>query len=75
MRIRDLNDHEEAQRLIKETPPRVWVRSVRAILVLEGIGTAEARQLLDVMSRGEPDALPTKEAKAALQRMSDKRTP
>jgi RNA polymerase sigma factor (sigma-70 family) len=76
IRIRDLNDREEAQRLVKETPPpQVWVRAVRAILVLEGIGTAEARQLLDVMSRGEPDALPTKEAKAALQRISDKRTP
>lgn len=47
-----------------------WQRAVRAIGVLEHIGTSEARALIESMARGEPDALPTREAKAALERLA-----
>jgi hypothetical protein len=50
-------------------PPRHWVRAVRAIGVLEGLGTPEARQLIEALARGEADALPTIEARAALGRL------
>jgi hypothetical protein len=50
-------------------PPRHWVRAVRAIGVLEGMGTPEARQLLERIADGETDALPTIEARAALARL------
>jgi glucose/arabinose dehydrogenase len=40
-------------------------------MVLEHISTPEARELLKALADGEPDALPTKEAKAALQRLEN----
>jgi hypothetical protein len=50
-------------------PPRRWVRAVRAIAVLEHIGTPEAEELLRGMADGERDALPTKAARQTLQRL------
>lgn len=50
-------------------PSMTWVRAVRAIAVLEHIGTPEARQIIQAISKGEADALPTKEARAALDRL------
>lgn len=44
-------------------------RDLRAALVLERIGTAEARQLLEKLAEGAPAAAITKEAKAALARL------
>jgi hypothetical protein len=38
-------------------------------VVLEQIGTPQARQLLQILAGGEADALPTKEAKAAVERL------
>jgi WD40 repeat protein len=46
------------------------LRLVRAVEVLEMIGTPEARQILDTLSRGAPGALPTREAQAALDRLA-----
>jgi WD40 repeat protein len=46
------------------------VRLVRALEVLERQGTAEARQVLETMARGAPGALPTREAQAAVDRLS-----
>jgi hypothetical protein len=49
----------------------LWLRARRAIMVLEHIATPEARDQLKALADGEPDALPTKEAKAALERLAN----
>jgi hypothetical protein len=51
-------------------PSPTWLRAKRAIAVLEHIKNPEARQLLESLAQGEADALPTKEAKAALERLN-----
>lgn len=48
------------------------VRAVRAIAVLESFGTADARQILEVLARGRAKALPTQEAEAALDRLTER---
>jgi hypothetical protein len=53
-------------------PPMSWVRAVRAIALLEHIGTSEAKQILETLASGEEDALPTQQAKAALERLGKK---
>jgi hypothetical protein len=53
-------------------PPMVWVRAVRAIGLLEHMNTTESRQLLESLANGESDALPTKAAKEALERLNKK---
>ncbi len=51
-------------------PPMTWVRAVRAIAILEFIGNSEAKQVLENLASGEADALPTQQAKAALERLA-----
>jgi hypothetical protein len=46
------------------------LRSIRSIEVLEHIGTAEARQLLESLAKGAPEARLTLEAKASLERLA-----
>jgi hypothetical protein len=46
------------------------MRVTRTVEVLEWIGTPEARQLLDMLAQGAPEAQPTQEAKASLQRLA-----
>ena len=50
-------------------PSMTWVRAVRAIALLEHLGTPEARAHLEVIASGETDALPTQQARAALDRL------
>ncbi len=50
-------------------PKASWVRATRAVVVLEFVGTPEARALLAVMATGHPDAAPTKAAKRAVERI------
>jgi WD40 repeat protein len=50
------------------------LRAQRSIMVLERIGTPEARQLLESLAQGPSDASSTREAKASLERMA-KRPP
>lgn len=50
-------------------PSPLWVRAVRAVTILEHLGTPEARQLLQAIAAGEPDALPTVAAQEALNRL------
>jgi hypothetical protein len=51
-------------------PSATWVRAVRSIALLESIGTQEAKQLLESLASGEPDALPSEQARAALDRLN-----
>jgi RNA polymerase sigma factor (sigma-70 family) len=53
-------------------PSALWVRAVRAVVVLEHIATPAARQVLETVAQGEADALPTKEARAAVERLKKK---
>jgi hypothetical protein len=46
-----------------------WTRAVRAIALLEHIGTPAAEAVLKDLATGHPDAQPTKAAKEALARM------
>ena len=45
------------------------VRRERALEVLEHMGGAEARELLEELAKGAPEAALTREAKAALARL------
>jgi RNA polymerase sigma factor (sigma-70 family) len=59
---------EVLQRL--ESPPNAdRLRPLRAVETLEHIGTAEARQVLQTLARGAPEARLTREAKASLGRL------
>ncbi|QEH33002.1 hypothetical protein OJF2_14940 [Aquisphaera giovannonii] len=51
---------------------RKWTRAVRAIALLEHIGTPEARALLKDLASGHPDAQPTRAAAEALRRLEEK---
>jgi HEAT repeat protein len=46
-----------------------YLRALRAVEVLEHIGTPEARQILDILGQGSPAARLTQEAKASLGRL------
>ncbi len=52
------------------TPERL--RQWRALQVLELLGTAEARQVLEKLARGAPGARVTEEARAALKRLAQR---
>jgi WD40 repeat protein len=54
----------------QEVPRAPTLRTLRAIQVLERIGTQEARELLRMLANGPPDARLTKEAKASLERVT-----
>jgi hypothetical protein len=47
-----------------------WARAVRAIAVLEHLGTPEAVAILKDMATGHADAAPTKAAKTVMERMN-----
>jgi hypothetical protein len=49
-----------------------WKRAVRAMMLLEHIGTPDAAAILKGMATGHPDAHPTKVAKEALERIAGK---
>jgi WD40 repeat protein len=51
------------------SPTGERLRTLRALEVLEHIGTTEAREVLTKLSKGAPEARVTREAKAALQRL------
>ena len=48
------------------------LRKIRAVEVLESIGTAEAHAILKHLAAGEPKAALTREAKVALGRLDAK---
>jgi len=51
-------------------PPADWVRAGRAMAVLEHIGAADARAVLQAMARGTARARPTQVADSALGRLA-----
>jgi WD40 repeat protein len=58
---------------LEQTPVRLSaeeIRQLRSVWVLEQIGSAEARGLLEDLANGEPEARITRDAKAALRRMA-----
>jgi WD40 repeat protein len=70
----------EKRRRIKDLLPaseivrsRDVLQAVRAIEVLERIGTAEAQQILNTLAQGMPEARATREAKASLERLRERR--
>jgi hypothetical protein len=52
-------------------PPPV-LRAVRAVAVLEDVGTPPARRILEALAGGEPEAILTREARAALRRLAQR---
>ena len=54
---------------LPQGPSPLWVRAVRAVTVLEHLGTPEAQQILQAIAGGEVDALPTMAAQEALKRL------
>jgi RNA polymerase sigma factor (sigma-70 family) len=62
---------QRVERLLNllEQPGKERVRMLRAIELLEHIGTAEAKALLEVLAKGLPGGRRTREAQAALDRL------
>jgi hypothetical protein len=56
----------------RQTPSAARLRMLRAIEVLERIGTSEARELLRQLADGASAARQTREAKVALQRLTSR---
>ena len=57
-------------KLLVEPLPAAEIRASRLVEVLERIGTADARAVLERLKTGDPDATLTMQAKAALARLS-----
>ena len=54
------------------TPPSETRRAIRAIMVLERIGSPETISVLESLARGAPGARETEEAKASLVRLAQR---
>jgi WD40 repeat protein len=65
--VRQRAQHALEARQEAESSPE-WVATLRALEVLEQLGTPEARQWLRALAEGEPNARLTQEAKFALRR-------
>jgi hypothetical protein len=58
---------------LKSPPFGERLRALRAVEVLESIGTPDAEHLLRTLAQGAPEALLTREAKASLARLAPRR--
>jgi tetratricopeptide (TPR) repeat protein len=65
-------EHQVERINIGGNPKRKWTQAVRAIILLEHIGTPEAVAILRDMATGHPEAQPTKLAVEALDRLASK---
>jgi WD40 repeat protein len=70
-KARLLELHEAAE---LGAPRPELVRPTRALEVLERVGTPEAKQVLEELAKGDPDAQLTRDAKATLDRLDAGRT-
>jgi hypothetical protein len=61
---------EQILKAIFDNPSPNTVRTIRAIMVLERIGSSEAQSVLESLARGAPGARETEEAKASLERLT-----
>jgi WD40 repeat protein len=57
-------------RVAAPIPPAEQLRLLRALAALEEIGTPDARRVLESLVKGAPEARLTREAKAALERLT-----
>lgn len=53
-------------------PSTEWLRARRGLIVLEGVGTPEAKQLLEKFANGIPESPLTQDARSALERLARK---
>ena len=58
------------EKLRQQGPPGPRLRVLRAVTVLEWIGTPEAQQILKILATGVPEAPETSDARTALERLS-----
>jgi hypothetical protein len=63
------------EKLERRGPSPDRLRALRAVEVLEQIGTSRARRVLQALAQGAPEALLTLEAKASLQRLAKQGAP
>jgi hypothetical protein len=63
---------EQVVKSLPDVPDPNTVRLIRAIIVLERIGSTEARRILESLARGAPGARETEEAKASLIRLAQR---
>jgi WD40 repeat protein len=61
------------EKALAHKPAPETLGALRALAVLEYLDTPDARRLLRALAEGDPDALLTREAKAALQRVARRR--
>jgi hypothetical protein len=70
----DLPTRQRVEELLQKLAglplPAEQARLVRAVEVLEHIGTAQAREVLRTLAAGAPGALLTREAQGALARLA-----
>jgi hypothetical protein len=65
-----LEVRQRLERLLETLERRTKLRAVRAVEVLEGVGSPDARRLLERLARGLSGARLTQEAKASLGRLA-----
>jgi len=61
---------EQILNTLADVPGPETLRTIRAIMALERIGSREAQSVLDTLAGGAPDARETEEAKASLERLA-----
>jgi WD40 repeat protein len=67
---------EQILNALADNPAVEIMRTIRAIMILERIGSPEARRVLEGLAHGAPGACETEEAKASLERLKQpKRMP
>jgi len=62
------------EKLVRSVPSRETLRAFRVVEALERIGTPDARQLLEKLAAGTPDARLTREAQSSLHRLAKRST-